>query len=455
MRDASSTRRQFIAAFGVAGMVSVAGCSGVLDNSNPSTKNNTPSSTSTSTQGSSGGTPTNTSTRDNSNKNNKTSKAPFTRGKVVDDFEGDVGSRWQVDYGKYMVSKKDVYQGSQSLVLEPRKPSKRKQSVTRPFARISKYFSGSNKALDLSQDDLTMAVKVEKPTGMGIDITANFYAPTSSLSLTSSRYIPKEMHDWVRFDLGYTSTDGKPTLKNVIQLEIIVATNPKQIKDFRVKIDDLRTIPKPTKGTVIFQFDDGTLSSYEKAFPVLKEKGWPGACAVIPDAIGGENRMTLSMMTEMQKNGWDMMSHAGHERPLPLLPAKIQRRKIEKGYQQLKSLGFAKGARHFVAPYNRVSGTTLDIISDVHETGFLFGACPNNAQHPSNPYFISRVQGPAVRGAKDIIDMAAQFNQMAVLTYHILGGEGTPMNVFKEIVNYVEKQNVDVITPSQLIDGKN
>jgi peptidoglycan/xylan/chitin deacetylase (PgdA/CDA1 family) len=455
----NSTRRKFLATVGIAGTVSFAGCSGILGNSDRSPNNSsTLSPTSIHTPGGGTETPTGTDTPTGTQTDKQpNSKQPFTRGKKVDDFEGNVGSRWQVDYGKYTIAKKDVYEGSQSLVLEPRKPSKRKKSLTRPYARVSRFFTGSNKALDLSNHDLTMAVKVDKPKDQPLDIKANVHAPTGSLSLTCTRQIPKAMDDWVRYDLGYTGADGKPKLKNVLELEIIIATNPKETKDFRVMFDGLRKIPKPKKGKVMFHFDDGTLSSYTKAYPVLKQKGWPAACAIIPDVIGADNRLTLKMMGEMQKNGWDMMSHpaAPPSTALPGLPEQVQRRKIVSAHQKLAALGFEQGARHFVAPYNRVSGTTLDIVSDVHETGFLFGACPNNAQHPSNPYFISRVQGPAVRGAKDIIDMAAQFNQLAVVTYHVLGGEGTPMSVFKRIVDYVEKKNVDVITPSQLIDGKN
>jgi peptidoglycan/xylan/chitin deacetylase (PgdA/CDA1 family) len=451
-----STRRKFIATLGAAGTISFAGCSAMPGNSNTTPDGN--SSTASPSQGDGTKTP---GTGTNNPTDTKTggkpkSKQPFTRGKKVDDFEGKVGSRWQVDYGKLSVTKEDVYEGSKSLVLEPRKPSKRKKSITRPYARASRFFTGSNKALDLSNHDLTMAVKVDKPKDQVLDIKANVHAPTGSLSLNCTRQIPKAMDDWVRYDLGYTGTSGKPKLKNVLQLELIIATNPKETKDFRVKIDGLRKIPKPKKGKVIFQFDDGHVSAFKKAYPVLKKKGWPAACAIIPDAIGADNRLTLKMMGEMQKNGWDMMSHpkAPPSTALPGLPENIQRRKIVSAHKKLAALGFEQGARHFVAPYNRVSGTTLDIVSDVHETGFLFGACPNNAQHPSNPYFISRVQGPAVRGAKDVIDMAAQFNQLAVVGYHVIGGKGTPMSVFKRIVDYVEKKNVDVITPSQLIDGK-
>jgi peptidoglycan/xylan/chitin deacetylase (PgdA/CDA1 family) len=452
-----STRRKFIATLGVAGTVSLAGCSAIPDDfgssnptGTPSSKGPNPTSPGTTTSGGDGG--NSSSGKNNGNEKNK-KKAPFTRGKVVDDFEGDVGSRWgKPDYGTYKITKKDTYEGSQSLVLEPRKPSKRKKSVNRPYARISRFFTGSEKALDLSNHDLTMAVKVEKPDA--IDITANLHAPTGSIALTSTRQIPTDMDDWVRYDLGYTSKNGKPNLSKVLQLELVVTVPPKGPKNFKVKVDDIRKIPKPKKGKIMLQFDDGHSSAYKKAYPVLQQKGWPAACAIIPSAIGAKNRLSLPMMNKMSKNGWDMMSHppASPKTALPGLPPEVQRRKIEQAHSQLIALGFEKGARHLVAPYNRLSGTTIDILRDVHETTFLFGGCPNNAQQPSNPYFISRVQGSSARGAKRIIDMAAQFNQLAVVTFHVLGGKGTSLRVFKDVVTHVEKKNVDVITPSQLID---
>lgn len=449
-----STRRTFLATLGAAGTVSFAGCSalsgGSDSSSNTTTSNTTPPPQGTSTG--SPGTPTNGGT---GGTNQPTKNVPFTRGKVVEDFEGKV-NLGPPEYGTYTITTKDVYQGSQSLILEPRKPSKRKQSLTRPYAQVTKFIKNP---LDLSKHDLTMAVKVEKPKGP-IDIRANLFAPTENVSLQSRRQIPKDMNDWVRYDLGYTSKSGKPTLSKVLQLQLVVTVPPKGPKDFRVKVDDIRMIPKAKKGKVILQFDDAHISAFKDAYPVLQQKGWPATCGIIPSVIGSDQRLSRRQMFKMSKDGWDMASHpkAPPEPGLPGLPKKVQRRKIEAAHRQLVALGFKQGARHLIAPYNKLSATTIDILRDVHETAFLQGGCPNNAQHPSNPYFLSRVQSSSTRGAKQIIDMAAKFNQLAVVSFHVIGNykqypEALSVSRFKTFMNYIEQQNVDVITPSQLIDG--
>lgn len=465
-----STRRKFIATLGAAGTVAFTGCSALSGNSGSPDTDTSSSPTSPTPQGtktktgtrtSSPGTPTNgnggnggNSSGGNGGQNNK-KNIPFKRGKVVEDFE-DISRIPSPDYGKYKPTTKDVYQGSQSLVLEPQKPSKRPKSLNRPYARMNLIFT---EPLDLSKNDLTMAVKVEKPDA--IDIHTNLFAPSENISVTSVRQIKTDMDDWIRYDLGYTGKNGKPNLKQVLKMQIVITVPPGGPKDFRVKVDDIRTIPKPKKGKVILQFDDGHISSFKNAYPILKKKGWPAACAVIPDAIGAEQRLSIRQMRKMKKDGWDMMSHpkAPPETGLPGLPKNVQRRRIEQAQRKLTALQFKKGARHFVAPYNRLSGTTVDILRDVHETAFLFGGCPNNAQQPSNPHFISRVQGQSLRETKDIVNMAAKFNQLAVVQFHVIGNykgysQALSKKAFKKFADFIEKKNVDVITPSQLIDGK-
>lgn len=430
-----STRRTFLAALGATGMVSFAGCSSLSDDSDSSP------STLTSTKGSDSS--SQNTTKNNTETDGERKPSGSTPGQSIDDFEGDVGSRWGISNGQYSVTKQDAYRGSQSLVLQPKKNAKQ------PVSKIFQSFYP--KTLNLSTHDLSIVAKVVKPKG--IKVSAEILAPGESSMFTATRYIPQELNGWVRFDLGYTGKTGKPVMDKVSQVNLQIGPLTDN-KDFQVLIDDLRKIPKPKKGKVMFQFDDGHISTYEKAYPVLKEKGWPGGVAVIPDSVNSNNRITDQMMREMGNSGWDMMGHAGEL--LPKLPKQQQRRILQQTNQNLKLKGFEKGARHFVAPYSRVDKTTLSLIDEIYETGFLYGACPNNALHPSNPSFIARVQGPSVRGARQAIDIADVSNQLVVISYHALGdgNNATPMNKFEEIVDHIEKKDLDVITPSQLVDGK-
>lgn len=190
------TRRTLLAALGAAGTVSFAGCSSLLgdSDSSPST------STSTKGNGSSSQTTSSTTTKNNTKTvgNRKTNES--TPGQSVDDFEGDVGSRWGVSNGKYSVTKQDAFQGSQSLVLQPKKNAKQ------PVSKVFQSFYP--KTLDLSTHDLSIVAKVNKPKA--VKVSAEILAPGESSMLTATRYIPQELNGWVRFDLGYTGKTGKP-----------------------------------------------------------------------------------------------------------------------------------------------------------------------------------------------------------------------------------------------------
>lgn len=439
-----STRRGFLRTVGAATTLTLAGCSWVPGVPGGGSDGGTATPTT--------GSPETSTETDNGDKQEK-------RGTVVEDFEENV-ERWGVDYGM-LATTEDSRQGSQSIVLTPQGPEQRQRNF--PFARISRYFGGdTSDPLDLSDSDLSITVKVNAPepnAGIGdARITVKLFAPTDSISLLSTRTVPLEMNGWVEYDLGYTGASGDPTMDEILAMQIIIDsrrfTNYERA-EFEIVIDEIRMIPKPGNGKVIFQFDDGVLSSHSIAYPILEEKGFPGSVSAIPDAIGNDTRMNRQQLLELSEVDWDIMSHPQTNRPFPQFPEDIQKQSIQRSKSTLEALGFEQGARHFVAPYSRVDRTTLDIIEQYHETGFLFGGCPANAAQPSNPYFIPRVQGSNLRGTMDIIDMAERFNQLVVIAYHRIGDgpNKIPTSSFQEIVDYVDSKDVDVITPSQLIDG--
>ena len=467
----SSTRRKLLATLGTATTLSLAGCSAVLGpqgdggTSNKSTSTADPSGTDTTTKTNGG--------KKGGNKGTPQSKnTPFTRGTVVENFEKK-HKRWRPLAGKVTLDKKDPYQGSQSLVLLAGNSSKKKSNAPNSTnatnttnttstpsnssgnaAGVARsYYSsgGKNSGLDLRKHDLTMAVRFEKPIDGRIGV--ELIAPSSTLSLTSRRYIPIELDGWTRIDLGYTGKEGKPALKDVLGMRIIVNSSEGPIN---VAIDDIRKIPKAKKGKVMFQFDDGHITTYTKAFPELKARQWPAGAAIIPEGIGTKYNMSWADIRKLDKAGWDIMSHPPVAKPLPKLSPKKQERMIRKTKKALKYRGFKKGARHIVAPYGRVSNKTIDIMKKYHEANYMFGGTPNNAKYPSNMYGISRVKGTSPEAVNHLLDLAEQYRQMVVISYHDFGtGSDTSVSMegLQKVLNHVEKKKMDVVSPSQFLDS--
>ncbi|EJN57005.1 polysaccharide deacetylase family protein [Halogranum rubrum] len=426
----SSTRRKLLATLGTTSVAALTGCSG------SGTTGNTESS------------PTETTTKRSSKNQTQTSTktpqsrdAPYSRGELVEDFEDFENARWGTIGGTISSDGSNPYAGSQSLRLENKNGD------------VAGIFKSFPDGLDLTKNDLSIAVKMEKPARG--KFSAEVIAPARSDMLASNRFLVKELDGWVRIDLGYTGRQGDPILKEVQELRLMVLTP--EGEPIKVWIDDLRVIPKPDRGAVMFHFDDNVASQYDVAFKELQERKWPGAVSIIPDTVNSEGRLTTGQMREMRDAGWDMMSHPHQPKPFPAYSPEKQREELKRAKRYLELKGFPDGARHFVAPYNRLSTETVEILKEVgYETGFSFGACPNNALQPSGMYTISRVQGTDPRGVRRLLNIAEAFNQLVVVYFHSIGqsDSDTSMNDFMNILDHVEKKDIDVITPSQLIDKK-
>lgn len=95
------------------------------------------------------------------------------------------------------------------------------------------------------------------------------------------------------------------------------------------RIQNKQTIPDKT---VVITFDDGYLSIYENAFPVLKDKGWPFTIFISPQAIDekwGES-LTWRHLSEMQAAKGTIANHSFSHRHL------LERVKIDTGATESK-----------------------------------------------------------------------------------------------------------------------
>jgi hypothetical protein len=63
-------------------------------------------------------------------------------------------------------------------------------------------------------------------------------------------------------------------------------------------------------GLATIWFDDGFASAYTTAYPILKALGLRASCAVITEAIGSPNYMSLSQLQDLAASGWDIVHHA-------------------------------------------------------------------------------------------------------------------------------------------------
>jgi peptidoglycan/xylan/chitin deacetylase (PgdA/CDA1 family) len=67
--------------------------------------------------------------------------------------------------------------------------------------------------------------------------------------------------------------------------------------------------PRP----ILITFDDGFISSFEVADPILARYGWSAAIYVITGAVGTPGKLTWAQLRDMQATGhWQIDEHAGY-----------------------------------------------------------------------------------------------------------------------------------------------
>ena len=307
-----------------------------------------------------------------------------------------------------------------------------------PFSLVTRHFS--------------MAVRVQEPVGGQVEIRAR--APGSDDRLVCSRHLPSGNRDWMRVDMGVTRARGNPDLDNVTELRVHVAGQ--EPTDVRYWIDDLRVTESTGESYAILAFYGGRESHYETVFPLLEERGFQAAVPMNPRSIGRSGRMDIEQLRELRDAGWDICSFPSSAGALPELREHEQERAIDNVQEALVERGFEQGARHFFAPRHRMDGTTIDIVQDRHETGFLYGA--NSAgMPPTAPHTLPVINGGDYESSRSVILRADRHEQLVVLAFDQIGENGMSVNAFEQQLDRIESNNyaggLNVITPSTLVDS--
>ncbi|WP_330632876.1 polysaccharide deacetylase family protein [Halocatena halophila] len=434
--EEKSTRRVFLTTIGAAGAVSLAGCTSFGGGSDdapasPGSETTGNGDNSNGTDGNSNGTGT-----DSDNKNKEVSGKSLSTFSV-EEFKNE---EWKTIEGSVKAGIGDAVHGGQSVELSPKNNANEKMAVVRHEYR-------NRNRLDLSKQDLALAAKVKNPTDQRIKVRA--VIRTAGENLTSKRQFPANFNGWARFDLGYEDVVDGTALDKVVGIDIQFNRGG---KDFTVLVDDLRLIPKANKGKVMIQLDDAHISQYENAFEILKDSGVPASVGVIPNSLRNDDRISFDQLKEMANNGIEVNTH-GKWRAAEV-NKQVEKENMKQAKNYVKELGFKEGAEHFIYPYGQMDSHTLKNAKDVFSSAYVQGGMPNNAKNPVNPQFISRIDGTAISGSRDIINAAEAYNQLAVIYFHEVGdydsGSAISANQFKEQIDFIKSKDMDVIVPSDL-----
>lgn len=395
-------------------------------------------------------------------------------GELISDFDQDF-DEWYTLSGEVAADEENALTGSRTARIEGSDVS----------AGIARSFPDG---LNMEGQHLSLAVRVDNPRPARVSV--RIMAPGESDQLWSTRTVLGPYEGWQRMDVGYTGQRGEPFLDNVQEIRITLE-DPNASEDggngeqsnatddtnateeasgdgngggngdgITFFVDDLRMTPAASQGYVMLTFDDGVATQHENAFPMLEERDMQGAVAVNPNSLNREGRLSIDHLREMRDAGWDVSSHP-EEAFQDLDDPEQTRTGIQEAYEYLDNRGFPDGARSMFVPYHRTNEETVEITREYHDLSAYFGGTPSNVPF-TDPMHLSRVDMHDMDGFTNLIDMAAQHNQLAIGLAHGVVPEDEigddsladmTTEQLDELLDYIEESDVQVVTPSGLLDA--
>ncbi|MGH6623304.1 MAG: polysaccharide deacetylase family protein [Burkholderiaceae bacterium] len=159
-----------------------------------------------------------------------------------------------------------------------------------------------------------------------------------------------------------------------------------RLSDLQAFIEGTRQLPKKA---VVISFDDGHISSYQYAFPILKKHGLPATYFLYTDFIGSSEGLSWAQIREMEASGLiDMQSHSKtHSNLVLMLPGESEakyRERIDVEVRRPRDLiqsQLSDQIIYFAYPYGDVNEIVLERLS---QSGHRLGLTVNPG---GNPFF--------------------------------------------------------------------
>lgn len=311
-------------------------------------------------------------------------------------------SMWTVMEGSLELDNERAFVGEQSGRMEATE-SERRAMIKRRF----------DQPRDLSDEFPAMAFATEQDVDPIVQLT-DTDGNRLLLQCDVRPGLPFAQHD-----LGVIRTDGDPDLSSIAHIKISAWAG--EDRSVTVWCDDLHFVSRPDTGKVLLQFDGGDESIATRARSALSDYDFPATAFVPTDYVGGSGYVSQSQLETLQSEGWTIASGGTASGGLAGRSESVQRDRIQGAIEWLESNGFEDGAGYFGYPLNRYDETTMALVEEHHDVGFVGGY--GGHADLLNPAIAPRTVGPSADEAKQLLDQTAQFRTITTLSYADLSGE--------------------------------
>lgn len=373
-------------------------------------------------------------------------------GVVIDNCQ-DV-SKWQAILGTVEADFSDFLIGTQSIRFNQRI---RISDLDVPIE--NKQFRIKFKVNSFSEEASPLLLYVTNDGWTTYDYAILYAVDNASLSTV-------KIGEWVDMvvPLSAFRDNGKINgMENITAIQLTTSSD-----NCSVSLQQISVIDAPVhKSVVSFTFDDGYVSNYTKAAPILAELGIPATAYIIPEPIeaGSQNCLNEEQVAKLKHvYGWDIECHLAKrldEFSKEELPGVLY---SAKRWIQERGLG---SGDHFAYPEGNFDEMTEPIVRKYFATSRTVDGIRLNgidSLHIPNPQRIRAVTsvgnstgGFTVTQTKALVDRVAAAGGWLILVFHHIDDENTSSGMYcsssalREIAEYVVASGVEIKTVADAV----
>lgn len=205
---------------------------------------------------------------------------------------------------------------------------------------------------------------------------------------------------------------------------------------------------------ISFNFDDGYLSVYENAIPMLNSAGFKSTQYIIAETLGGgfSGYVNASQVLAMQAQGHEIAAHSNTHADLTLLTPTELANEVSGSKSTLEASG-VNFISSFAYPYGNYNNAVIQaLVSAGYEAGRT--AYPDGENYKdTNKYELKVVDvqlAMPIETVRAWIDQAVANKSWVIFMYHQIDGSGdqystTPVKL-QQAIDYALSKGVKVVT---------
>lgn len=301
---------------------------------------------------------------------------------------------------------------------------------------------------DLSRTTFSLAAYVETP-GDHYSPFFDVNDPTHDQQLHFRSRHKIDEPGWLRYDLGVAFRSNAHSADEPYLTVAWYGT------DVDWYVDDIRAVPVTEDPHVIVQFDDSLRTTYDTAYPIMREYGIPATVFTITGRVGNSRSLTLEQMREMQDDGWEFGSHTVSHHRLGDLSLEEQREELEGSKRWLLENGFEESAGLFAYPFGSFTAETVDVVADYYYFA-THGQRGATNRTVTSPLSANRHPGDDLERSKELVDLLMDETvptDTLILYYHdVIEGHEDWIDPkgFRETMAYIHEKDVPHLRTSDL-----